>query len=91
MTQTEDRPVREEAGGGYAPLSAAKLFPGRTVLTVNEVAAALRVTNAHVKNMVEEGKLIAVNSAGTGGGAVASRKHWRIPVGSFDQFVRRNL
>ena len=43
---------------------AAALFPGRTVLYVNEVAAKLEVTDRHVCALIEEGKLEAVDVGG---------------------------
>lgn len=63
------------------------LFPGRTVLYVSEVAEKLEVTEQHVFDLIEEGKLHAVN---VGGG---TRKFWRIPVSAYQAFlkVRSNL
>jgi excisionase family DNA binding protein len=60
------------------------LFPGRTVLYVSEVAEKLNVTEQHVLNLIEEGKLLAVN-IGIGG-----RKFWRIPVEAYEKYLQEN-
>jgi hypothetical protein len=73
------------------PLSAAVLFPGRATITVQEMAGALRITATHVKDLLEEGKILGVNATGNGGIGAPGRKRWRIPVDSFDQFVKANL
>ena len=61
-------------------------FPkGRTVLYVSEVAEKLDVTEQHVLNLIEEGKLAALNV-----GATTGRKFWRIPVESWEKYLREN-
>ena len=54
-------------------------FPkDRTVLYVAEVAMKLRVTEQHVLDLIEEGKLQAINIGGGGGISGAFRsKHIR--------------
>lgn len=61
----------------------------RTVLHVMEVAAKLRVTQRHVIDLIEEGKLRAINVAG--GNNASGRRHYRIPVDSWERYVRENL
>ncbi|MCI0351227.1 MAG: helix-turn-helix domain-containing protein, partial [Acidobacteriales bacterium] len=57
--------------------------PDRRILYVREIALKLRVTEQHVSDLIEEGKLQAVNVAGSG------RKSWRIPVESYEAFLRQ--
>jgi len=52
-------------------------------LTVHEAAGQLRVSLQQVRDLIEEGKLRAIN-VGTG-----TRKFWRIPVDSFEAFKRK--
>lgn len=61
----------------------ALLFPGRKVLYVAEVAERLEISQRHVLDLIEEGKIGAID---VGGGI---RKHWRIPVGEFEKFMKR--
>jgi len=64
-------------------------FPAdRTVLQVAEVARRLRVSKYHVVGLIEEGKLRAINVAGSN---ATGRKCYRIPVESWDAYVRENL
>ena len=59
-------------------------FPkDRTVLYVAEVAMKLRVTEQHVLDLIEEGKLQAINVGGN------DRKFWRIPVEAYEAFLER--
>ncbi len=55
----------------------------RTVLYVSEVAEKLKVSENHVKALIEEGLLEAVN-VGT-----AARKFWRIPASAYEEFLRK--
>jgi len=58
------------------------MFPrDRRVLMVAEVANLLRITEQHVIDLIEEGKLRAIN---TGGG---SRHYWRIPREAYEAFI----
>ena len=61
-------------------------FPAdRSVLYVFEVARKLRVTERHVIDLIEEGKMKAINIAGVN---ATDRKFYRIPVESYEMFVR---
>lgn len=57
---------------------------GRTCLTVLEVARLLSATPTHVINLIEEGRLPAIN-IGTD-----LRRHYRIPVGGYIHFIKQN-
>jgi hypothetical protein len=79
------------------PLSsvmAHELFPGRAVLMVKEVAHALRCTQQHVINLIEDRKIKAVDLAGApislGGTNKTDRRFYRIPVSAYDDFIRKN-
>ena len=50
------------------------------VFTVAEAAARLGVPDLQVRNLIEEGKLLAVNVG------LGSRKVWRIPVNAVEGF-----
>lgn len=62
------------------------VFPGRTVLYVHEVAEALACTIQHVIDLIDEGRLRAINIAGAGN--KTNRSCWRVPVSAFDAFIR---
>jgi len=64
------------------PDLASLTFAGRTVLSVREVAKRLAIDEQQVRDLIEEGKLHAINIGGGG------RKHWRIPVASFERFLK---
>lgn len=70
------------------------LFPGRSTLKAGEVADALRVDDQHIFNLVEEGRLLAIdvrNGEVTTASKLpkGSRRRWlRIPVSAYDAFVR---
>ncbi len=68
------------------PLEFASLVfpPGRTMLSVPEIAQRLGVTKTHVYALIDDGTLQAINAGGTG------RNYWRVPVEAFNDFVRRN-
>ncbi|HSM84597.1 MAG TPA: helix-turn-helix domain-containing protein [Candidatus Limnocylindrales bacterium] len=59
------------------------LFPGRKSLYVSEVAERLGATDQHVINLIDEGKLGAID-IGNG-----SRKFYRIPVTEWERFLKR--
>jgi len=64
-------------------------FPAdRAVLQVAEVAKRLRVSKYHVVGLIEEGKLRAINVAGS---SPVGRKRYRIPVEAWEAYVRENL
>jgi excisionase family DNA binding protein len=60
------------------------LFPGRTVLYVGEVAERLDISEQHVLDLIDEGRLLAIN---IGGG---TRKFWRIPVEAYERYLEEN-
>lgn len=51
------------------------------------MAKALSISPLQVRDLVEEGKLTALNIAGAG--TVA--KHYRIPVSAYDLYIEENL
>jgi excisionase family DNA binding protein len=71
-----------------AAVFASLSFPkDRTILNVHEVAQCLRVSHQHVVDLIDEGRLEAVNIGSTG---VQGRKYYRIPVEAFERYVRAN-
>jgi excisionase family DNA binding protein len=62
-------------------------FPGRVTLRVEEIAEKLRVTPKHVGDLIAEGKLGAVNTAGRD----ASRACYRIPIEDWRDYILRNM
>jgi excisionase family DNA binding protein len=58
--------------------------PDRKVLYVSEVASRLDVTDQHVMDLIDEGKLQAINVGGH------TRKFWRIPVEAYLHFLQQN-
>jgi excisionase family DNA binding protein len=60
------------------------LFPGRRVLSVREVAERLSIGEQQVRDLIEEGKIMAINIGGH------ARKFWRIPVDEYERFLREN-
>jgi excisionase family DNA binding protein len=56
---------------------------GRKVLYVHEVAAVLRVTGAHIIDLIEEGQIGALNVGSD------SRKSWRIPITELQKFISK--
>lgn len=60
----------------------ALLFPGRKMLYVGEVAERLQLTEHAVRDLIDEGKLHAIDVGGS------SRKFWRIPVTAFERFIK---
>ncbi len=64
-------------------------FPAdRTVISVVELAGRLRVSKQHVTNLIEEGKLRALDIGATNG---TGRRRYRIPVESWEAYVRKHL
>lgn len=61
----------------------ALLFPGRKMLYISEVAERLEVTERHVRNLIEEGKLVAIDISG------GTLRYWRVPVTEFEKFLRK--
>lgn len=81
------------------------LFPGRRVLTIQEVAKAWAVDEQHVRNLIECGDLRAIDfrtnapakpsDIASEDSGKANRKHrsvrqWlRIPVSAYDDFLKK--
>jgi excisionase family DNA binding protein len=61
--------------------------PDRTVLHTLEVARRLNVSLQHVLDLIEAGKLRAVNVGGIG---AKCRPYYRIPIEAWRAFVRQN-
>jgi excisionase family DNA binding protein len=61
---------------------ASLLFPGRRILYISEVADKLRVSERHVRNLIDSGKIRAVN-VGAG-----DRTFLRIPVEAYEEYLR---
>lgn len=61
-------------------------FPGRTVLYPHECAEKLGCTVQHVLDLIEEGRLPAINIAG--GNNLTGRRCLRIPIEAWSGFVR---
>jgi hypothetical protein len=59
--------------------------PGRTTLTLQEIAKKLSCTVNHLIHFIEDGSLQAVNIQGPG----AKRNLWRVPIESYRQFVTK--
>ena len=53
-----------------------------------ELAGRLRVSKQHVTNLIEEGKLRALDIGATNG---TGRRRYRIPVESWEAYVRKHL
>lgn len=69
-------------------------FPGRSSLKVAEVASVLECDDQHIFNLVEEGRITAIDIR-NGETSTASklpkgsRRRWlRIPVSAYDAFLR---
>lgn len=61
------------------------LFPGRKMLYVHEVAARLCISKRHVVDLIDEGKLRAINISGD------ARRHYRIPVEAYEAFLQSRI
>jgi len=60
-------------------------FTGRAVLYAHEVAAKLRCDVRHIYDLVDSGKLRAINIGG-----LSERRYLRIPIEAWEAFVRDN-
>lgn len=70
------------------------IFPGRSVLTLREVAHALRCHPDHLLKLIDTGRIVALDIS-TGrpikpGHAREHRRCLRVPVSSYDQFVKES-
>lgn len=57
--------------------------PDRRSLCVSEVAEALRVSLRHVMNLIEEGKIQAIDIG------IGVHHHWRIPVDAYKEYIKK--
>jgi excisionase family DNA binding protein len=62
-------------------------FEGRTALRPEEVAERLNVSTQHVLDLVEEGRIRAINVAGVN---LTDRRYLRIPVEAWERFVKES-
>lgn len=78
----------ETAAG--TPLTYASLtFPkDRKMLYVPELAARLRISRQQVLNLIEEGRIRAVNVAGHNR---TGRRCYRVPIEAWQAYLRENL
>ena len=68
-----------------------ELFPGRSMLSLQEVANAAGLTTAHLVNMIDAGDLVAIDmrtSRPPTGEHKTSRRWLRIPVSAYDTLIR---
>jgi excisionase family DNA binding protein len=75
MKTSQSKPTRKQLD--LAELKA----QGRKVLYTHEAADLLAVAKRHVDDLIEEGKIGAID-VGNG-----TRKCYRIPVGEFERFI----
>ena len=61
--------------------------PDRSALYVFEVARKLKCAERHVLNLIQCGQLRAINIATDPDG----RKCYRIPIESYDEYLKKNL
>lgn len=60
-------------------------FPGRTTLMVHEIASRVGVTTRHIIDLVDEGRITAINLSG--GANKSDRRCLRIPLESYRDFI----
>lgn len=60
-------------------------FPGRNMLTRQEVANALQCSLSHINAILEDGELGAANLGRK------ERRHWRVPVMSYYRYFAKTL
>lgn len=91
---TAPRPHQEDLP--LTAIMAHRLFPGVSNLRVAQVAWGLQCDDQHVFNLIEAGRLAAINIATqlpirTGRGSTRTfRRSIRIPVSAYDAFVRQS-
>ena len=78
----------------FMSIASHERFPGRAVLTCHEVAAVFRMSVCHVRDLIDEGRLGAINISGQpvkpGKHSAAERNYYRVPVSAYDQFIAIN-
>jgi excisionase family DNA binding protein len=57
---------------------------GKLMLKVREAAKKLRVADQHILDLIEEGKLQAINVGGH------TRKFWRIPIEAWALYIQNH-
>jgi excisionase family DNA binding protein len=62
-------------------------FLGRSVLYVHEVAEKLRCSQQHVYDLIDEGRLPAIDL--TGAGNLSARRSLRIPAAGFRMWLTK--
>lgn len=62
-------------------------FAGRQTITPDEIGAKLGVTTRHVLDLIEEGRISAIDLAGKG----ASRRFCKIPIESYRDFILASM
>jgi hypothetical protein len=77
--------VNEEISLGLEAMLSAKKFPGCAWLTVSEVAAVLEIDKKHLRSLVREGLMGAIDISLRGD--KSSRKYWRMPAPWYDAFI----
>lgn len=67
-----------------------KLFPGRVLLSVDEVAKTWVCTKQHIYNLIEAGDLLAIDTKtrDTVKGKSKNRRYYKVPVAVFDKFTQ---
>jgi len=70
---------------------AESVFPNRNFLMISEVSKVLKCTNQHVLDLIEEGQLVAVDISGPAVDRNTARRCLRIPVSSYDNFLRTRV
>lgn len=60
----------------------------RKALKVSEVATMLAISERHIVDLIDEGKLRAIDLSGQNPGC---RRHYRIPVEFYERYVRENI
>lgn len=64
-------------------------FPERKALTPDEVAQRLGCTGRHIRELVDEGRIEAIDISGRNN--ISDRKTCRIPVEAYRQFILGSL
>ncbi len=62
--------------------------PERRMLYPNEIAQKLRCHIRHIRNLIDEGRLRAINISGD---TPKARRQLRIPIEAWEQYVRNNM
>jgi hypothetical protein len=78
----------------FRSISPSVIFPGRISLYLWEVAEVFPCHVNHVRDLIEEGKLGAIDISGNkvaiGRHCAAARRFWRVPVSEYEKFIQDN-